>query len=140
MKNNNTMPTLTIVTADNDATPIKYVANMRFADFMKHNDYDLNNIDLASDHYKQAKTVFAKQVEAELAKIQAIEVKQSAVFKGGTFRIRSNIIKEQDANVNSEQHEALVRQWAHKKAIDSQKAQEKASVFLAEKAQAKKAA
>jgi hypothetical protein len=126
------LPQITIVTASGEI-PVSYVSNMRFADFMKHNAF--TDVEIANEYYNQVKVVFAQAVEKELAKIQAIDVKQSAVFKGGEFKIRSNIVKEQAADCTSIQHEALVRQWAHKKAIDSQKAQEKASVFLAAKNQ-----
>jgi hypothetical protein len=139
MKSNSTIPTLTITTASGEAE-VKYSANMRFADFAKHNDYDVNNLEIANEHYKAAKQVFAAEVEKQLANIRAVDVKQSAVFKGGTFHIRSQIVKEQSADSDNVQHEALVRQWAHKKAVDSQKAQEKASVFLANKSEVRKAA
>lgn len=139
MKTQIQMPKVAITTASGEAEVV-FTSNMRFVDFMRHNDYDVQNIDIANEHYKNAKVVFAGMVEKELQKLQAIDVKQSAVYKNGTFKVRSTITKEQDADGNNIQHESLVRQWANKKAVESQKAQEKASVFLAIKNQAAKAA
>jgi hypothetical protein len=131
------MPVVTISTASGDVE-VKYTANMRFADFSRHNAYA--DFDIANEHYKAAKAVFAQAVEAELSKLKAVDAKQSAVAKGNSFIIRTTITKEQNADCTSAQHVALVQQWAHKKAVDSQKAQEKASQFMAELKAMKKVA
>lgn len=124
----NGLPVLTIVVCG-ATTQVVYTPNMRFSDFMKHNSIADNTT--ATPLYNEAKRVNALEQSKRIDALTVQDVKQSAKWKNGVFVIESASIRQHNAEADSISDTFLIRQWAAKKALESQKAQERANGFLA---------
>lgn len=113
------------------AGEVVYWSNQRFNDFCKWN--EIADSAVASPLFEAAKKVHLKAEMTRLEKVETVDVKQTPKWKGGKFVIESSFIKRHNADANNENDAYLVRQAGIKKALESQKYQEKVSMFLAGK-------